>query len=99
MIKKRHIHIKYEYKINENIYYGNKINLIDFQFTNKKYLNKILENYKIGNIVDVYYNPKNYIKCYLERGFNKIILISIGINLFIFLLFISIMNILMQDLI
>ena len=78
--------IKYEYKIIDNIYYGNKINIKDFQFANKKYFNKLSEKYKIGDIIDVYYNPKKYNECYLERGFNKITILSIVIVLFVFLL-------------
>jgi RNA binding exosome subunit len=38
--------IQYEYEIDEKKYYGNKINLMKIETTDKKYINKILEKYK-----------------------------------------------------
>ena len=59
--------VKYEYEISGTVYYGNRISFTKFETTSKKYINKMLEKYKVGTSVIVYYNPKNFNDCVLER--------------------------------
>jgi hypothetical protein len=69
--------IKYEYEINGKIYYGNKISYVKFTTTNKEYIDELLNKYRIGTKVSVYYNPKKITDCLLEINVNTITIIFI----------------------
>jgi len=82
--------VKYEYEISGKVYYGSRISFIGFETTSKKYINRMLKKYKVGTNVIVYFNPKNFSDCVLERvnliTIISLIFILLFISLFVFLL-------------
>jgi hypothetical protein len=87
--------IKYEFEINNVLYSGNKINFLKIETTSKKTINKMLEKYKLGTNVNVYYNKNNFNDCILEPGidvFSKIVIVFIILFILLFIIIIIKIN-------
>jgi hypothetical protein len=61
-------YVKYEYKVNDIIYTGYRVSYADYISVSKSHAQGIVDNYRTGSSVKVYYSSSNPNLCILEPG-------------------------------